>query len=173
LLRDAKGSAGAWRKKLGHVIAESDQGAAGLGPDSLDRGRASSPRCRRQWLCGNLSGVRNGTKLRVPDHQYRSGGRRCEAGMALLKYHCRDGSQVVLGARLGGRKRLHRARRSFLAADLADRADDAASTAWFGGASADAHDPPASLLQARRSACSPHSGGFGSRLCEKSSFSEN
>jgi hypothetical protein len=94
---------GARRKKLGHVIAESDQGAAGPGPDSPDRGSRYRP-----------DPGDNGYSDGAPEHETAQSlaGLTCntEVGIVHIRRGYRDstgrceGSELFLGAGLGFRE---------------------------------------------------------------------
>ena len=157
MLRDAKGSAGVRRKKLGYVIAESDQGDSRVWPRfASSRLRVIAPLQEAVAIRTPLRST-NSAKLRVLDEQHRGGDRGYEARMKALHRQLCQRSELGAAAVLGCRRDCLQpsARRSFPAEGLGDSADEGD----FLLVPAPAELRSAALLfRARRLACSPPLG---------------
>ena len=132
---------------------------AGLGPDSLDRGRGSSPPMQAAMAIRTPLPSTNRAKLRVLDEQYRSGNCGYEARMKALHQQLYEGSELGAAAVLGCRERLPPALRStILFRPPVSLIPLTNATSCWSGAPAELRSA-ALLFQARRLACSPPSGG--------------
>ena len=126
MLRGAKGFEEPGGKNGATSLRKAIKAPAGLGPDSLHRGRASSPRCRRLWPFGRLSGARaaqgfaclaSNTEVGITE---MSRGSRRSASSFTKKAN----SAPPLSSDAGRDCLQPSARRSFSTAGLADSADE-------------------------------------------------